>query len=256
MRCAMPVDCITMVPRPSESRDPTPAMNRARYYAHNARLTRRAETQATLLAARKQAAGERLVASVAATAAGSAYPRGPRHVSAHEGDVMNPPAGAPFSAPSGCKSESDYRAAPRDAFRAARAVMLSAHTTDKSVNAATRKLFPVANTPAAIAKLGVEGVKPYLKTVWPLQHEVQEPHWARTADRRSTRRRGTQQPRGTGGIAGVGRKTASIILNMVFGHRNCGDTHIFRVANRTGFGTRQHARAVETNSSRRLRRNT
>src|ERR1700755_397116 len=45
------------------------------------------------------------------------------------------------------------------------AVMLSAHTTDKSVNTATRKLFPVANTPAAIAKLGVEGVKPYLKTV-------------------------------------------------------------------------------------------
>src|ERR1700748_2797827 len=45
------------------------------------------------------------------------------------------------------------------------AVMLSAHTTDKSVNLATRKLFPVANTPAAIAKLGVEGVKPYIKTV-------------------------------------------------------------------------------------------
>src|SRR5580692_11257315 len=45
------------------------------------------------------------------------------------------------------------------------AVMLSAHTTDKSVNGATRKLFPVANTPAAIAKLGVDGVKPYIKTV-------------------------------------------------------------------------------------------
>src|SRR5215475_1645318 len=45
------------------------------------------------------------------------------------------------------------------------AVMLSAHTTDKSVNAATRTLFPVANTPAAIAALGVEGVKPYIKTV-------------------------------------------------------------------------------------------
>src|SRR5882724_6591155 len=77
-----PVDCITMVPRPSESRDPTPAMNRARYYAHNARLTRRAETQATLLAARKQAAGERLVASVAATAVASALPARPETRSA------------------------------------------------------------------------------------------------------------------------------------------------------------------------------
>jgi len=53
-----PVACITMVPRSSESRDPTPDLNRARYYAHTARLTQRAEAQAALLAARKQAAGE------------------------------------------------------------------------------------------------------------------------------------------------------------------------------------------------------
>jgi electron transport complex protein RnfB len=60
-----PVDCITMVPRASESRDPTPELNRARYYAHTARLTRRAEAQAALLAARKQTAGELSAASSA-----------------------------------------------------------------------------------------------------------------------------------------------------------------------------------------------
>jgi electron transport complex protein RnfB len=64
-----PVDCITMVPRASESHDPAPELNRARYYAHTARLTRRAETQAALLAARKQAAG----ALLAETSASSAH---------------------------------------------------------------------------------------------------------------------------------------------------------------------------------------
>jgi Na+-translocating ferredoxin:NAD+ oxidoreductase subunit B len=60
-----PVDCITMLPRASDSRDPTPDLNRARYYAHTGRLTRRAEAQAALLAARKQAAGELSLASSA-----------------------------------------------------------------------------------------------------------------------------------------------------------------------------------------------
>jgi electron transport complex protein RnfB len=60
-----PVNCITMVPRSSESRDPTPDLNRARYHAHTARLTRRAEAQAALLAGRKQAASELSVASSA-----------------------------------------------------------------------------------------------------------------------------------------------------------------------------------------------
>ena len=67
-----PVDCITMVPRVSESRDPTPELNRARYYAHTARLTRRAEAQTALLAARKQAAGEVSTASSASHQARSA----------------------------------------------------------------------------------------------------------------------------------------------------------------------------------------
>ena len=122
------------------------------------------------------------------------------------------------------------------------AVMLSAHTTDKSVNAATRKLFPVANTPAAIVKLGVEGVKPYIKTVGlyntkaknliGLCQQIVEQHGGEVpADREALE-----------ALPGVGRKTASIILNMVFGHIEIAvDTHIFRVANRTGLAPGKNA---------------
>lgn len=121
------------------------------------------------------------------------------------------------------------------AFELLVAVMLSAHTTDKSVNAATRQLFPIANTPAAIAALGIEGVKPYLKSVGlyntkaknlvGLAHQILERHGGEVpADRAALE-----------ALPGVGRKTASIILNMVFGEAEIAvDTHIFRVANRTG----------------------
>jgi endonuclease-3 len=124
--------------------------------------------------------------------------------------------------------------------------MLSAHTTDKSVNGATRKLFPDANTPAAIAKLGVEGVKPYLKTVGlyntkaknliGLAQQILDQHGGEIpADRESLE-----------ALPGVGRKTASIILNMVFGELEIAvDTHIFRVANRTGLAPGKTPRAVE-----------
>jgi endonuclease III len=126
------------------------------------------------------------------------------------------------------------------------AVMLSAHTTDKSVNGATRKLFPVANTPAAIAKLGVEGVKPYLKTVGlyntkaknliGLAQQIIEQHGGEVPDSREALE----------ALPGVGRKTASIILNMVFGQTEIAvDTHIFRVANRTGLAPGSTPRAVE-----------
>jgi endonuclease III len=126
------------------------------------------------------------------------------------------------------------------------AVMLSAHTTDKSVNTATRKLFPVANTPAAIAKLGVEGVKPYIKTVGlynmkarnliGLARQIVEQHGAEVPSSREALE----------ALPGVGRKTASIILNMVFGQTEVAvDTHIFRVANRTGLAPGKTPRAVE-----------
>jgi endonuclease-3 len=126
------------------------------------------------------------------------------------------------------------------------AVMLSAHTTDKSVNAATRKLYPVANTPAAIAKLGVEGVKPYIKTVGlyntkarnliGLAQQILDLHGGEVPNSREALE----------ALPGVGRKTASIILNMVFGQSEIAvDTHIFRVANRTGLAPGKTPRAVE-----------
>ena len=115
------------------------------------------------------------------------------------------------------------------------AVMLSAHTTDRSVNAATRNLFPVANTPASIVALGVEGVKPYIKPVGlyntkaknliGLAQQLIERHGGEVPSTRAELE----------ALPGVGRKTANIILNMVFGEAEIAvDTHIFRVANRTG----------------------
>jgi endonuclease III len=126
------------------------------------------------------------------------------------------------------------------------AVMLSAHTTDKSVNGATRKLFPVANTPEAILKLGEDGVKPYLKTVGlyngktknliGLCQQLMEKHRGNVPNDRESLE----------ALPGVGRKTASVVLNTVFGHSEIAvDTHIFRVANRTGLAPGKTPRAVE-----------
>ena len=126
------------------------------------------------------------------------------------------------------------------------AVMLSAHTTDKSVNAATRVLFPLANTPAAIFALGVKGVKPYIKNVGlyntkaknliGLAQQILERHGGEVPAERAALE----------ALPGVGRKTASIILNMVFGESEIAvDTHIFRVANRTGLAPGNTPLAVE-----------
>jgi endonuclease III len=125
-------------------------------------------------------------------------------------------------------------------------VMLSAHTTDRSVNAATRKLFPIANTPAAIAALGVEGVKPFIKPVGlyntkaknlvGLAQQLLERHGGQVPGERAALE----------ALPGVGRKTANIILNMVFGQVEIAvDTHIFRVANRTGLAPGKTPREVE-----------
>jgi endonuclease-3 len=123
----------------------------------------------------------------------------------------------------------------RSPFELLVAVMLSAHTTDRSVNAATRKLFPIAHTPQAIAALGVDGVRPYLKSVGlyntkaknliGLARQLLEQHAGKVPAERAALE----------ALPGVGRKTANIILNMVFGEATIAvDTHIFRVANRTG----------------------
>ena len=133
------------------------------------------------------------------------------------------------------------------------AVMLSAHTTDKSVNAATRKLFPIANTPRALVDLGVEGVKPYLRSVGlyntksqnlvGLSRQILERHDGQVPGDRAALE----------ALPGVGRKTANIILNIVFGQAEIAvDTHIFRVANRTGLAPGRTPLEVE----RALTRNT
>ena len=126
------------------------------------------------------------------------------------------------------------------------AVMLSAHTTDKSVNAATRKLFALANTPRALVGLGIEGVKPYLRSVGlynaksrnliGLSRQILERHGGEVPSERAALE----------ALPGVGRKTASIILNIVFGEEQIAvDTHIFRVANRTGLAPGRTPLAVE-----------
>jgi endonuclease III len=127
------------------------------------------------------------------------------------------------------------------------AVMLSAHTTDRSVNAATRVLFPIANTPAAIAALGVEGVKPYIKSVG--LYNTKSKNLVALAQQIVERHRGEVpgDRAALEALPGVGRKTASIILNMVFGEAEIAvDTHIFRVANRTGLAPGRTPLEVET----------
>ena len=127
------------------------------------------------------------------------------------------------------------------------AVMLSAHTTDKSVNTATRVLYPIANTPQTILAMGVEGVKPYLKSVGlyntkaknliELCRRIVEQHSGKIPHDRAALE----------SLPGVGRKTANIILNMVFGEPTIAvDTHIFRVSNRTGIAEGKNPEQVET----------
>jgi endonuclease-3 len=126
------------------------------------------------------------------------------------------------------------------------AVILSAQATDKGVNKATAKLFPVANTPAAILKLGEEGLKDYIKTInlfnGKAKNILQTCHIL-------LERYGSQVPNHRAALEalpGVGRKTANVILNTIFGQPIIAvDTHIFRVANRTGLATGKTPRQVE-----------
>jgi endonuclease-3 len=127
------------------------------------------------------------------------------------------------------------------------AVVLSAQATDKSVNLATRKLFAVANTPAAIAQLGAEGLKPYIRTIGLFRTKAK--NVARLAEIVRDEHRG-EVPRNRAALEalpGVGRKTANVILNTAFGEPTIAvDTHIFRVANRTGIAPGKDVREVET----------
>lgn len=126
------------------------------------------------------------------------------------------------------------------------AVTLSAQATDVGVNKATRKLFPVANTPQAIAALGVEGLKPYIATIG--LYNTKAANVVAMAQQLIAHHDG-QVPRDRAALEalpGVGRKTANVVMNTAFGEPTMAvDTHIFRVANRTGLAPGKTVRAVE-----------
>ncbi|HEX2668136.1 MAG TPA: endonuclease III [Gammaproteobacteria bacterium] len=126
------------------------------------------------------------------------------------------------------------------------AVSLSAQATDKSVNLATAKLFPAANTPAAMLALGENGLKDYIKTIGLYNTKAKN---VIAAARLLLERHGGEVPRTREeleALPGVGRKTANVVLNTAFGEATIAvDTHIFRVANRTGLAPGKNERQVE-----------
>ena len=126
------------------------------------------------------------------------------------------------------------------------AVTLSAQATDVGVNKATRKLFPVANTPAAILALGEEGLKKYISTIGLYNAKAAN---VVAACRILVEQHGGEVPRdreSLEALPGVGRKTANVVLNTAFGEPTIAvDTHIFRVSNRTGLAPGKTVRAVE-----------
>jgi endonuclease-3 len=126
------------------------------------------------------------------------------------------------------------------------AVILSAQATDKSVNAVTRKLFPVARTPRAIADLGVEKLSKYIQTIglWKAKAKNVIATASAIADEH-----GGEVPQTRAeleALPGVGRKTANVVLNTIFREPTIAvDTHIFRVANRTKIAPGKTPRDVE-----------
>ncbi|MFZ9391475.1 MAG: endonuclease III [Betaproteobacteria bacterium] len=126
------------------------------------------------------------------------------------------------------------------------AVLLSAQATDVSVNAATRRLFPRANTPQKIAKLGVAGVEPFIKTIG--LYRTKAKHLIKTCELLIAHHGGTvpENREALEALPGVGRKTANVVLNTAFGWESIAvDTHIFRVANRTKLGPGKTVTEVE-----------
>jgi len=126
------------------------------------------------------------------------------------------------------------------------AVVLSAQATDVGVNKATRKLYPVANTPAAILALGEEALKGYINTIGLFNAKAAN---VTALCRLLIERHGGEVPRTREtleALPGVGRKTANVVLNTAFGEPTIAvDTHIFRVANRTGLAPGKDVRTVE-----------
>ncbi len=126
------------------------------------------------------------------------------------------------------------------------AVVLSAQATDVGVNKATRKLYPVANTPAAILALGEDGLKAHINTIGLFNAKAAN---VIALCRLLLAHHDGEVPRtreALEALPGVGRKTANVVLNTAFGEPTIAvDTHIFRVANRTGLAPGKDVRTVE-----------
>jgi endonuclease-3 len=126
------------------------------------------------------------------------------------------------------------------------AVVLSAQATDKSVNLATAKLFKVANTPEKIAALGAEGLEEYIRTIGLYRGKAKN---VVALSQILLERHGGQVPRtreALEALPGVGRKTANVVLNVAFEELTIAvDTHVFRVANRTGLAPGKDPLEVE-----------
>jgi len=126
------------------------------------------------------------------------------------------------------------------------AVVLSAQATDKGVNKATEKLYRVANTPAAMVKLGVEGLIPYVQTIGLYRNKAKN---VVALSEILLRDYGGNVPANREALEqlpGVGRKTANVVLNVAFGQPTIAvDTHVFRVSNRTGIAPGKTPEEVE-----------
>jgi len=134
----------------------------------------------------------------------------------------------------------------RTPFELLVAVVLSAQATDKGVNKATAKLFPVANTPSTIVALGVDGLIPYVQSIGLFRNKAKNivalsgillrEHGGKVPANREALEK----------LPGVGRKTANVVLNVAFGQPTIAvDTHVFRVANRTGLAPGKTPEEVE-----------
>ena len=138
-------------------------------------------------------------------------------------------------------------------FELMAAVLLSAQATDVGVNKATRKLFPVANTPQDILDLGVEGLEGYIKTIGLFRSKARH---LIEACRMLVELHGGEVPRTRAeleALPGVGRKTANVVLNVAFGEPTIAvDTHIFRMGNRTGLAPGKTPLEVELKLEKRI----
>ena len=147
------------------------------------------------------------------------------------------------------ESELDYK----DPFTLLVAVVLSAQATDAGVNKATAKLFALADTPAAMAALGAEGIAPHIRTIGLWQGKAK--NVAALSQALLDHHAGAvpQDRAALEALPGVGRKTANVVLNVAFGEPTMAvDTHVFRLGNRTGLAPGANVRTVENGLVKRI----